>query len=295
MNAPHEDAQTVTEATGDAETSAGAEGGRDDLRALREPIAQAIWDADGDDDAATEAVLAVISEAALDRMADQLMEETKLKALDFRNGVHMDIEPARELAAIWVAAARTMLGDAENYSVTKVEFDVGLAVDRENPKPKEMYTLVVQRAGGLTPHEARQRAEAERDQALVDLETAKGWRDAVIVERDLLRREAADYRRANTSFQEINTIRTKERDELNATIAKVRALHAPHKLGHCIGCGMAEAYPCATTALLDGTEHERLTLLRRVAALDQGHDDLPAVREFAADFDPRGEPPCPTT
>src|SRR3954468_10950177 len=38
-------------------------------------------------------------------------------------------------------------------------------------------------------------AEAERDQALVDLETAKGWRDAVIAERELLRREAADYRR----------------------------------------------------------------------------------------------------
>lgn len=33
MSAPHEDAQTATEATRDTETTAGTEGGRDDLRA----------------------------------------------------------------------------------------------------------------------------------------------------------------------------------------------------------------------------------------------------------------------
>ena len=57
------------------------------------------------------------------------------------------------------AAARAMLGDAPNYSETRLSMDVKVA---ESP---ELYTLVVQRHGPgvLTPHEARQKAEAERD------------------------------------------------------------------------------------------------------------------------------------
>lgn len=42
QDAPHEDAQPAKEATRDTETPAGAEGGRDDLRALRDRIASAI-------------------------------------------------------------------------------------------------------------------------------------------------------------------------------------------------------------------------------------------------------------
>lgn len=108
---------------------------------------------------AADAALAVFDEVALDRMADQLMEQTRLRSMDFRNGFDMDVEPARELAAIWVACARAMLGDSENYSETPVEFEVGLGVDPDNPKPREKYALIVQRVGKLTPHQARQAAE----------------------------------------------------------------------------------------------------------------------------------------
>lgn len=64
----------------------------------------------------------------------------------------------------------------------------------------------------------------ERDQALVNEETAKGWRDTAHRERDDARREAADYRRANTMLQEINTIRTGERDRFKDTLSRIRAV-----------------------------------------------------------------------
>ncbi|WP_031030075.1 MULTISPECIES: hypothetical protein [unclassified Streptomyces] len=93
--------------------------------------------------------------------------------MDFRNGMHMEMEPARELLASWVAAARTMLGDAPNYTETKVSMDVKVA---ESP---EMYTLVVQRhaPGALTPHEARQKAEARVAELEAQLAELRG--DAV--------------------------------------------------------------------------------------------------------------------
>jgi hypothetical protein len=64
------------------------------------------------------------------------------------------------------------------------------------------------------------------------------------------------------------------REDLRATIARVRDLAEAAKR---TGCGAGWT--------LDPAEV--------LAALDRS--DLPAVREFAADFDPRGEPPCPTT
>ncbi|MEU1805863.1 hypothetical protein [Streptomyces sp. NPDC019937] len=92
---------------------------------------------------------------ARERWIQKQLEETGLRAMDFRNGAEMELEPARELLAHWVAAARTMLGDAPNYTETRLSMDVKVA---ESP---ELYTLVVQRHGPgvLTPHEARQRAE----------------------------------------------------------------------------------------------------------------------------------------
>jgi cell division septum initiation protein DivIVA len=102
------------------------------------------------------AVRAVLTQAAAQQWIQKQLDQTGIRAMDFRNGVHMELEPARELLAHQVAAARTMLGDAPNYTETKVEWDVKVA---ESP---EMYTLVVQRhaPGALTPHEARQKAEA---------------------------------------------------------------------------------------------------------------------------------------
>ena len=103
------------------------------------------------------AVRAVLTESAGQQWIAKQLEQTGLRSMDFRNGMQMELEPARELLAHQVAAARAMLGDAPNYTETKVEWDVKVA---ESP---EMYTLVVQRhaPGALTPHEARQQAEAQ--------------------------------------------------------------------------------------------------------------------------------------
>lgn len=109
-----------------------------------------------------EAVDVLLVEAAAKRWIDEQIEETGIRAMDFRNGASMDLEPARELAAMWVGAARGLLQDAPNYSETKVSMDVKVA---ESP---EMYTVVIQRhgPGRLTPHEARMRAEEQRDTLL---------------------------------------------------------------------------------------------------------------------------------
>ncbi|MDX2702184.1 hypothetical protein PV350_04895 [Streptomyces sp. PA03-6a] len=126
----------------------------DDLDQLAELAAQVL---DGDQPASDlrPVVEAVLAEAAAERWIQKQLDETGIRSMEFRNGAHMDLEPARELVAHWVGAARGLLGDAPNYSETKLEFDVKVA---ESP---EMYTLVVQRhaPGALTPHEARQEAE----------------------------------------------------------------------------------------------------------------------------------------
>lgn len=129
---------------------------------LRDRIAEAIdaaWTdcADFDAGVAADAAMAVVEGEALDRMAEAFVAESRMRAMDFRNGVKMDIVPAREIAAAWVAAARAMLGDAPNYAETPVEMETGLAGERER------FAFTLQRVGKVTPHQARQAAEAERD------------------------------------------------------------------------------------------------------------------------------------
>lgn len=99
------------------------------------------------------AVRAVLAEAAAKQWIDKQLAEAGLKAMDFRNGMAMEIEPAREMVAHWVGAARGMLGDAPNYSETPIEMEVKVG---ESP---ERFAFVLQRVGKLTPHQARQRAE----------------------------------------------------------------------------------------------------------------------------------------
>ncbi|WP_327169528.1 hypothetical protein [Streptomyces subrutilus] len=94
------------------------------------------------------------SEEARERWIKKQLNETGLKSMDFRNGMTMDIEPARDMVAQWVGAARAMLGDAENYSETPIEMVVKVAEDPER------FAFTLQRVGKLTPHQARQRAEA---------------------------------------------------------------------------------------------------------------------------------------
>lgn len=151
------------------------------------------------------AELGARDEKARKRWIKAQEKQLGIRYADFRAGRwEMDLAMGREMAAAYVAMAKTMLGDAPNYSETKLEFDVKIA---ESP---ETYTLVVQRhaPGALTPHEARQRAEAEaqrlraerdeRTQLLVD-ESAD--RERAQAERDQARAElvtarAAGYRQA---------------------------------------------------------------------------------------------------
>jgi hypothetical protein len=96
---------------------------------------------------------------ARERWIQKQLDETGLKAMDFRNGMSMEIEPAREMVAHWVGAARAMLGDAPNYSETPIEMEVKVA---ESP---ERFAFVLQRVGKLTPHQARQQAEQRAERA----------------------------------------------------------------------------------------------------------------------------------
>ena len=98
-------------------------------------------------------------EEARERWIARELEKTGLRSMDFRTGMSMEIEPAREMVAAWVGAARAMLGYAPNYSETPVEMEVGVGEDPQR------YAFVLQRVGRLTPHEARQQAEADQAQA----------------------------------------------------------------------------------------------------------------------------------
>jgi hypothetical protein len=104
-----------------------------------------------------DAVLAVCDEEAIRQMASELVSAARVRSLDFRNGVQMELEPARELVASWAAAARTILQDAgaPNY----VEMLFGLAGDPQR------YAFLLQRCGHLTPHEARLEAEGRAEAA----------------------------------------------------------------------------------------------------------------------------------
>ena len=106
--------------------------------------------------------LAGRSEEARERWIQQQLAETGLRATDFRNGMTMEIEPAHELVAHWVGAARAMLGDAPNYTETPIEMHVKVS---ESP---ERFAFVLQRVApdALTPHQARQEAERQRDGVL---------------------------------------------------------------------------------------------------------------------------------
>jgi hypothetical protein len=98
------------------------------------------------------AKLAKLGDKAVKRLAKQMADQSRIKALSIRNGVAtLEMDEARELCAAYVGAARTMLTGAENYSETRVDFAVKVA---ESP---ERYVLTVQRA------------EAERDQLRAQL------------------------------------------------------------------------------------------------------------------------------
>lgn len=107
--------------------------------------------------------LRVELERRIDTQAEALADQTLMKGLAVENGgVNLDLIPPREIAAVWVHCAVGMLGDAPNYSETEVKMP-SVSMEISPAGTLDRYALIVQRVGKLTPHEARQRAEAERD------------------------------------------------------------------------------------------------------------------------------------
>ncbi|MGW1976674.1 hypothetical protein [Streptomyces sp. NPDC001889] len=129
-------------------------------------------------------VEAVLGQAAGQRWIDRRLAETALRSADFRNGTAMEIAPAHEMAAHWVAAARAMLGDAPNYAETPVKMDIGTAGSPER------FVFTLQRAGRSTPHEARAEAERQRDDVLRIVADAAARPDTTVNAADLAARLA---------------------------------------------------------------------------------------------------------
>lgn len=107
-------------------------------------------------DRQAEAVMAVVEDEAISRMADQFVAESRFRSMQVRNGVvEIEAQPAREIVAQWIGASRTLIGDTPNY----IEMDVSLADTGEG------YTFYLMRRGRLTPHKARQIAEVRTEAA----------------------------------------------------------------------------------------------------------------------------------
>lgn len=118
---------------------------------------------------ALRAEVARLHEVAVNAHADALVQQTTLRGMTVEEGaVVLELGPTRELVIAFVHAARELLGDAENYCETRIDFP-SVAMEFKAAGEFERYALVVQRAGKLTPHEARRRAEAERDAALAQV------------------------------------------------------------------------------------------------------------------------------
>jgi hypothetical protein len=103
----------------------------------------------------TDAILNLLNEEAVDRLAAEFIADTKLKGMDFRDGGRMEMEPAREVVALWVGAGRGLLDGAENYAEIEMPFKVADDWQR--------YAFTCQTVGKLTPHQDRKMAEVERD------------------------------------------------------------------------------------------------------------------------------------
>jgi hypothetical protein len=130
----------------------------DTVRAVRKALSVDLPDAE----LAADAVLSVIDEEMVRALCAEHVSNTMIRSMDFRNGAALELQPARDLVAYWVGASRALLDGAENYSETTVEFGI--------PEDPQRYSFVVQKVGKLSPHEARRRAEAERDEMHAEVE-----------------------------------------------------------------------------------------------------------------------------
>lgn len=104
-----------------------------------------------------------------ERFENRAVDEAQLKGLSIDEGAAaLEIVPSREVLISFVLAARDMLAGAPNYSETPVEVPSSVSLDLGAAGEPERYILTVQRAGRITPHEARQQAE-QQIQRVLDL------------------------------------------------------------------------------------------------------------------------------
>lgn len=139
-----------------------------DWNAMREAAIKAVREALRTTRAAeklADAVLAICDEEAVNRMSDTFVNETRIRAMDFRNGASMDLVPSETLVAHWVAAAKAWFDQhpAPNYTETEVSGGGKYEMEVKIAEEYERFVFILQRVGPgkLTPHEARKRAEAE--------------------------------------------------------------------------------------------------------------------------------------
>lgn len=118
-------------------------------------------------------VMDALLDALADHEADELADQTMLKGLTVKDGgVNLELVPPREIAAVWAHCAIGMLGDAPNYTETEVTMP-SVSMEISPAGTYERYALIVQRVGKLTPHEARQQAERERDELRAAVERVR--------------------------------------------------------------------------------------------------------------------------
>lgn len=116
-----------------------------------------------DDRVSPRAVLAAIEAAGSDDAAvEALVNQAAVRGLTVQGGrAELEVVPPHELAVEWVRAARGMLADAPNYAETTVAFpEETVSMEVGAAGEPDRYILTVQRAGKLTPHQARRQAEA---------------------------------------------------------------------------------------------------------------------------------------
>lgn len=109
----------------------------------------------------------LLQDSATERWMSEQIAQIGVRAMEYRNGaVSMDLEPARDLVAIWVGACRGLIGAGPNYSETVLTDNLAHTGDKikmgvkvaESP---DKYVITVQRDAfdAITPHQARLNAE----------------------------------------------------------------------------------------------------------------------------------------
>jgi hypothetical protein len=192
-----------------------------------------------------------LREQAANAAAEALVRQTTLKGMSVEDGATLlELGPPRELVIAYVDAARKLLGDAPNYSETRIDFPA-VSMEFKAAGEFERYILTVQRAGKVTPHDARRKAEAERD-----------WLSAAL--REMARRSVASRIEAR-AWRDLLAKESAEGDELRARDEAAKTVE--QSWGNPIG-------PAAGTfSARSIVEHQWPGLPAALDALARAHED----------------------